>query len=60
MILLKYLIQILAHCLVLPKYSTSVRVVGRGYNMYECDTESENTSSMIQDFVFLCQKIGSI
>ena len=42
------------------KIQYQCKVVGRGYNMYERDTESENTSSMIQDFVFLCRKIGSI
>ena len=28
--------------------------------MEDGDTDSENTSRVIQDFVFLCRKIGSI
>ena len=28
--------------------------------MEDGDTESENASRVIQDFVFLCRKIGSI
>ena len=43
-------------CLVLCQCKSSVALV----KMYDGDTESENASSVKQDIVFLCQKIGSI
>ena len=34
--------------------------ITRDENIEDGDTESENASTVIQDFVFLCRKIGSI